>query len=123
VQLDNTREIGIIVLIATQDGMVQVTGTRAGNVMLVNILVPNSQSAPVVLLENKCYHRELAHAIIVTRVRLLMVELPLATTVPRGNMPRTQEQTGATIVREESIMMRKSNQLASPVVPVSIIRM
>ena len=71
----------MIVMIATQDGMVQVTGTRAGNVMLVSILVANSQLAPVVLLENKCYQKELVHAIIVPRVRLLMVEPPVATTV------------------------------------------
>jgi hypothetical protein len=60
---------------------------------------------------------------IATRVRLLMLNALLATTVPRGNMPRTQEPANAGIVREESIMMKKSKQLASPVVPVSIIRM
>ena len=102
--------------------MVQVTGTRADNVMLVNILVPNSQLAPVVLLENKCYQRELAHAIIVTPVRLLMVEPPVATTVVRGHMPRTQEQTIATIVVKESIMMKKSNQHARTVLPARIMR-
>jgi hypothetical protein len=79
----------MIVLIATQDGMEKVAGMSAGNVLLVNIPVRDSQLVRIVLLENKCYNRELAHAMIVPRVRLPMVEPPLATTVPRGNMPRT----------------------------------
>jgi hypothetical protein len=42
----------MIVMIATRDGSVTVTGTRAGNVILVHILVANKKLAPCVLLEN-----------------------------------------------------------------------
>ena len=42
----------MIVMIATQDGTVKVMGTRAGNVILVSFLVPNSYSALIVLMEH-----------------------------------------------------------------------
>ncbi len=120
-QLDNGRGVGMIVMIATQDGSVQVTGTRAGNVMLVNFLGANKKLAPIVLLENICLVRGLQHATIVTQARVLMVKPPVATTVRRGHMLRTQEVL-ARIVRKESIMIIKSNQHAKTVLRARIIR-
>ena len=67
----------MIVMIATQDGTVQVTGTRAGNVILVRFPVQNRQLAAIVLMENLKKAKGLQNAILVGRARLRTVRVRL----------------------------------------------
>ena len=118
---DNIHVVFLAVTVQ-QVSTVQVAARSAMIVMLVKFQVRKKQLAPIVLKENMLMPRHSQHALIATRVRVLMLQPPLATAVARGHMPRTQEPASAMIVTQESIMMIQSNQIASPVLPARIIR-
>ncbi len=111
----------MIVMIATRDGSEKVEGTSAGDVMLVNFLVPNSQLARIVLLEKKWVARGLQHARIVEAAHHLAVQPRLAPTVQRGST-MTKQETLVANVRQESIMLQKVKSSAPIVLRASIIR-